>query len=88
MSLKKTVSVESPHAVFSGFGNANWEWHVLKTYKTPANEAKDPYARWFCLVKSPFIPEGELGDVYVCDITYNATLKTCTDEWKEAYHDV
>ena len=41
-----------------------WTWYVME---------KNPHS-WFCLVTSPFIPEGELGDVYVTDITSNATL--------------
>ena len=45
--------------------DGSWEWHVLRKYQNPENEAKNPYARWHCLVKSPFTPEGELGDVYV-----------------------
>ena len=32
-----------------------------------------PYARWFCLVKTPIVPEGELGDVYVSEIKSVAT---------------
>jgi hypothetical protein len=50
----------------------NWTWHVLKKYQTPEKEAANPYARWFCLVKTPIVPEGELGDTYVKDITSKA----------------
>ena len=42
-----------------------WEWHVLKKWQ--ADDDK-PYARWFCLVKSPFVPDGEMGDVYVQEV--------------------
>ncbi len=48
-----------------------WEWHVLKKWQTDDDKS---YARWFCLVKSPFVPEGEMGDVYVKDIKETAVL--------------
>jgi hypothetical protein len=41
----------------------------LKKYQTPENEAKNPYARWFCIVTSPATPKGEYGDVYVKTVT-------------------
>ena len=43
----------------------SWEWHVLKKWQIDDNK---PYGRWFCLVKSPIVPDGEYGDVYVKDI--------------------
>jgi hypothetical protein len=46
-----------------------WTWYVLKKYQSPENEVKNPYARWFCDVVTPIVPEGEMGDVYVTDIT-------------------
>jgi hypothetical protein len=49
-----------------------WEWHVLKHWQ--ADDAK-PYARWFCLVKSPIVPRGEIGDVYVSDIKDEARAR-------------
>lgn len=51
----------------------DWEWRVLKKYQTPEKEAANPYARWFCLVISPYCPNGEMGDVYVRDIVSSAT---------------
>lgn len=48
--------------------DGSWRWEVYKKYQKPDNEAKNPYARWFCKVKSPFVPQGELGDVYVREI--------------------
>lgn len=49
--------------------NANgWQWEILKLYQTVANSKKNKYARAFCLVKSPFVPDGEYGDVYLTDI--------------------
>lgn len=45
-----------------------WKWYVLKKYQTPELEAKNPYARWFCDVVTPIVPDGEMGDTYVKDI--------------------
>lgn len=45
--------------------NKSWTWEVLRKYSK--NDDK-PHARWFCRVKSPYTPDGELGDVYVSEI--------------------
>ena len=46
-----------------------WEWFVLKKYQTPRNEARNPYARWMCAVRSPNTFGGfDMGDVYAQDI--------------------
>ena len=58
---------DDPYEVWES-PNGEWTWYVLKKYQAPKNEAKNPYARWFCLVTSPFVPKGEMGDVYVKDI--------------------
>jgi hypothetical protein len=50
------------------FETGTWRWYVLKKYQTPEKEAENEYARWFCLVKTPIVPKGEYGDVYVKDI--------------------
>jgi len=52
--------------------DGSWKWEVYKKYQKPEGEAKNPYARWFCKVKSPFVPQGELGDVYIKDIKAHA----------------
>ena len=62
----KTRKQDNPYEIWKA---GSWEWHVLKKYQTPEKEVKNQYARWFCLVKSPFVPDGEMGDVYVRDIT-------------------
>jgi hypothetical protein len=50
--------------------DGSWKWYVLKKYQ--ADDDKQ-YARWFCLVVSPFVGEsGELGDTYVSDVKSNA----------------
>lgn len=42
-----------------------WTWYVLKKWQA---DDKKEYARWFCLVESPFTPEGELGDTYAKEV--------------------
>jgi hypothetical protein len=65
----KMRTVNTPYEVWTGNG---WTWRVLKKYKSPDAEAKDPYARWMCHVTSPFCPDGEMGDVYVNEIKSQA----------------
>ena len=88
MSLRKTVTRENAHAVFSS-DDDSWLWYVLKTYAGPAGESKKPeFARWFCLVTSPFVGErGEMGDTYIHDIVNNGRLVKCTREFADAYPD-
>lgn len=72
----KTRPVDKPYEIWS---NGTWTWKVLKKYQSPDNEAKNQYARWFCAVTSPFATD-EMGDVYVREITLNAT-KTFDESW-------
>lgn len=67
----KTRPVSDPYEVWTS-PDGSWTWKVLKKYQTPEKEAGNPYARWFCKVYSPFVPEGEIGDTYVHDIISNA----------------
>ena len=68
----KTRPVTNPYEVWS---NGSWVWKVLKKYQTPEKEASNPYSRWFCMVSSPYCPDGEMGDVYVSEIK-SAAVKT------------
>ena len=68
----KRRKADDPYEVWRSL-DGTWEWKVLKKYQLPENEAKNPYARWHCLVTSPYMPHGELGDTYVRDIKANAT---------------
>lgn len=62
----KGRDVSQPYAVFSA---GDWEWRVLKAYQNPENEVNNPYAYWFCAVKSPFTyGSWEYGDTYISDI--------------------
>ena len=62
----KTRPKENPYEIWS---NGVWEWRVLKKYQSEEKEKANPYARWFCAVKSPMTyGDYELGDVYVREI--------------------
>ena len=68
----KTREVDNPYEIWTN-PFAGWEWRVLKKYQSPAMEASNPHARWFCAVKSPYTYDSwEYGDVYVKEITDNA----------------
>ena len=60
----KERPVDNPYEVWVSF-DGSWTWKVLKKWQ--ADDSKE-FARWFCHVTSPFVPNGELGDVYVAEI--------------------
>lgn len=65
----KTRKVDEPYEVYQSLLLPDWEWRVLKKYQSEEVEAKNPYARWFCAVRSPMTyGEWEYGDTYICDI--------------------
>ena len=62
----KTREVDNPYEIWKA---GDWEWRILKKYQNPDNEKKNPYARWFCAVRSPFTHGSwEYGDTYINDI--------------------
>lgn len=61
----KTVKQPYEQNAYEVWQAGDWTWYVLKKWQTDDNK---PYARWFCLVKTPTVPNGELGDTYVSDI--------------------
>lgn len=69
----KLRQINNPYEIW---GNSpvlpNCTWYVLKKWQIDDNK---PYARWFCCVKTPIVPEGEYGDVYVKYIKINAMAK-------------
>jgi len=67
--LKKT---DQPYEVWVS-RDGTWTWNVLKKYQSPAKEAGNEFARWFCNVVTPMCPHGELGDCYVKEIQSLAT---------------
>ncbi|MGD9381077.1 MAG: hypothetical protein PVI03_01395 [Candidatus Thorarchaeota archaeon] len=71
--LSKRIDENRPIEVWES-PDGTWKWEVYKKYQKPDKEAKNPYARWFCKVKSPFVPQGELGDVYVREIKQHARM--------------
>ncbi len=64
----KTVKPKDAYEIWESYVRG-WTWYVLKKWQADDNK---PNARWFCLVKSPFMPEGEYGDVYVSEIKSHA----------------
>lgn len=64
----KTVKRANAYEVWRSFGGS-WTWYVLKKWQVNDDQ---PYARWFCDVVTPHVPEGEMGDVYVAEIKANA----------------
>jgi hypothetical protein len=67
MSTSERIKRELPIEIWET-PDGSWRWEVYRKYQKPKGEASNPYARWFCKVKSPFVPKGELGDVYVKEI--------------------
>lgn len=82
--FRKTAPLDQPYATY--VNSQGWEWRILKTYKQPASEAKDPYARWFVAARSPLTyGDWEYGDTYKAEVTRYGRLLSSTPEWKEAY---
>jgi hypothetical protein len=68
----KTREVGNPYEVWQT-PDRTWEWRVLKKYQTPSKEKVNPFARWYCAVKSPYTHDSwEYGDTYVKDVTESA----------------
>ena len=71
----KTRDINNPYETWEckmdfGYGDIlDIEYRVLKKYKSPEGEAKDPFARWFTAAKSEAtFGSWEYGDTYVRDI--------------------
>ena len=79
----KSRPANNPYAIYRA---GDMTWHVCKTYKAPANEAKDQYARWFVWAKSDAtFGSFEGGDTYAQDVKRYGTLVAATPLWQEAY---
>jgi hypothetical protein len=64
--------IENPYEIWQA---GDFEYRVLKKYKSPTAEANDQYARWLVATKSPYtFGSWEMGDTYAVDIKNNATL--------------
>ena len=72
----KTTTIDKPYETYRN-EQAVFEWRVLKKYQIPEREAENPYARWYCAVRSPMTYDSwEYGDVYVSEIKrYGEKLK-------------
>lgn len=82
--FSKSRKLDAPYAIYQAPGG--WEWRVLKTYKTPENEAKDQYARWMVAAKSEnTYGSFEMGDTYAKDILTYGRLVAATQEWFTAH---
>jgi hypothetical protein len=62
----KTMKREQAYEVWQA---GDWTWYVLKKWQA---DDRKPFARWFCLVVTPIVPEGEMGDVYVSEVKGHA----------------
>lgn len=72
----KVRPVNNPYEVWTSH-DGHWEWRVLKKYRAPIHEEQDPFARWFCAVKSPYtFGSWEYGDVYAAEVKDAATKST------------
>lgn len=68
MTTNQRIEQNKPLEVWQTL-DGSWRWEVYK--KNQKNDDK-PFATWFCKVYSPFVPNGELGDVYVQEIKEHA----------------
>ena len=63
----KRVTPEYAYEVWQSY-NGTFTYFVLRKYQSPEQEAKNPYARWYCMVQSPITPKGDYGDAYVSTV--------------------
>src|SRR5438270_1213234 len=64
----KRVAPEEAYEVWQSY-DGTWTYYVLKKYQSPEQEAKNAYARWYCMVTSPATTaRGDYGDVYVSTV--------------------
>jgi hypothetical protein len=83
-TMGKTRKVDNPYEIYRSDYLPNWEWRVLKKYQSPEKEKENPYARWFCAVKSPMTyGDWEYGDTYVKDILVEARAYKINKETNE-----
>ena len=72
--------INNPYEVWQ-LDSWEWEWRVLKKWQVNDDE---PYARWFCAVRSPYTHgTWDFGDVYVQDIKKYAILETINYDEEE-----
>ena len=59
----KKVTPEQAYQVYQD-NAGQWTYFVLKHYQSEEKAKDNPFARYFCLVKSPIVPKGEYADCY------------------------
>jgi hypothetical protein len=80
LTTDQRIKQDKPIEVYEN-KRAGWVWKVWKKYQRPDLEAKNPYARWFCSVKSPFTYDGyDMGDTYISDIKMGGGVLTFKEE--------
>ena len=81
--MAKTRPVDNPYEIWTWESpDGVWEWRVLKKWQKPSKEAENPYARWFCAVKSPHTyGSWEYGDTYVRDVKSVAERQDRPRKW-------
>ena len=85
--LGKSRNTQTPYAIFKGYGPfGETEMRLLKTYSTPLNEAKNPYARWMVAVKSEMTYGSyDMGDSYIKEATMGLTRVYADPLYLEQY---
>lgn len=75
LSTNDRIKNDRPMEVYKN--GSGWVWKVWKHYQKPELEAKNPYARVFCSVSSPFTMGGyDMGDTYLSDIRMGGGVLT------------
>ena len=81
----KSRPTMKPYAIYQGPGIT---WHVVKTYKMPKSEAKDPYARWLVAAKSDAtFGSFEGGDTYAREVIRYGRLVAADPAWLESMQE-
>ena len=66
--MNKTRPVENPYEIWRS-PDGTREWRVLKKWQKPSKEKDNPFARWFCAVRSPHTyGSWEYGDTYAREV--------------------
>jgi len=79
----KSRPIESPYAIYTA---GDFTWHVIKTYKMPKSELKDPFARWMVAAKSDAtFGSFELADTYARDVKQYGQLVAAEMDWIDAH---
>jgi hypothetical protein len=68
----KTRPISNPYATVTV---GDWTYSILKAYSRRSKEKLDKYARWLCLVVTPFTGSGgDIGDTYITSVPMTPEL--------------